>query len=217
MMRPASTLWLADEFYLSAHRDYDGRPRLNAPALSLGLAGALLAELAMHRRIRVDPQSLELTVVSADPPPDATAHAVLDQLLGEPAIRSLATWLRYLGRTADQRVAERLARARIVRQTVSGPVWRKITLYPPMDANDAMFPSVRVTGLAVRGLPIELPDALLVGLAAATGLDRFLLQDVDAAGRQHLRSEVDRLPRPLWCLLVETKAVVGAAVLNRRR
>ncbi len=216
-MRPASSLWLADEFYLSAHRDFDGRPRLNQSALTLGLAGALLAELAMHRRIRVDPQQLELTVVNADPPPDATAHAVLDQLLGEPAIRSISTWLRYLGRSADQRVAERLMRARVVREVVTGPMWRKTTLHPPMDANDAMFPAARVTGLAVRGLPVELPDALLVGLAAATGLDRFLLQDVDAAGRQHLRTEVDRLPRPLWCLLVETKAVVGAAVLNRRR
>jgi Golgi phosphoprotein 3 GPP34 len=217
MMRPTSPLWLADEFYLSAHRDYDGRPRLNSSALTLGLASALLAELAMHRRIRVDPQQLELTVVSNEPPPDATAHAVLDQLLGEPLIKSISTWLRYLSRTADQRVAERLVRSRIVRQVSTGPMWRKSTLHPPMDANDAMFPSVRVTGLAVRGLPIELPDALLVGLAAATGLDRFLLQDVDAVGRQHLRTEVDRLPRSLWCLLVETKAVVGAAVLNRRR
>lgn len=217
MMRPASSLWLADEFYLSAHRDYDGRPRLNASALTLGLAGALLAELAMHRRIRIDPQQLELAVVSAEPPPDATAHAILDQLMGEPAIRSISTWLKYLARSADQRVAERLVRARVVRQVASGPVWRKSMLHPPMDANDALFPAVRVTGLAVRGLPIELPDALLVGLAAATGLDRFLLQDVDVTGRQHLRSEVDRLPRSLWCLLVETKAVVGAAVLNRRR
>jgi hypothetical protein len=171
----------------------------------------------MHRRIRIDPQVLELTVVSNEPPPDSTAHAVLDQLVGEPSIRSISTWLRYLARTADQRVAERLVRSRIVRQVSTGPMWRKSMLHPPMDANDAMFPAVRVTGLAVRGLPIELPDALLVGLAAATGLDRFLLQDVDAVGRQHLRTEVDRLPRPLWCLLVETKAVVGAAVLNRRR
>lgn len=217
MMRPASSLWLADEYYLSAHRDFDGRPRLNAAALSLGLAAALLAELAMHRRIRVDPQALEVTVISADPPPDATAHAILDQLMGEPSIRSISTWLRYLSRTAEERVAERLMRARVVRQVITGPKWRRTTLHPPMDANDAMFPSVRVTGLAVRGLPIELPDALLVGLAAATGLDRFLLQDVDVTGRQHLRTEVDRLPRPLWCLLVETKAVVGAAVLNRRR
>jgi hypothetical protein len=217
MMRPASPLWLADEFYLSAHRDYDGRPRLNASALTLGLAGALLAELAMHRRIKVDPQQLELTVVNPDPPPDATAHAVLDQLMGEPAIKSISTWLQYLCRSSDQRVAERLVRSRIVRQVTAGPAWRKQTLHPPMDANDAMFPSVRVTGMAVRGLPIDLPDALLVGLAAATGLDRFMLQDVDAAGRQHLRTEVDRLPRPLWCLLVETKTAVGVATLNRRR
>ncbi len=63
-MRPASSLWLADEFYLSAHRDYDGRPRLNTSALTLGLAGALLAELAMHRRIRIDPQALQLAVAT---------------------------------------------------------------------------------------------------------------------------------------------------------
>lgn len=217
MMRPASALWLADEFFLSAHRDYDGRPRLSPSALNLGLAAALLAELAMHRRIRIHPQKLELFVVNPEPPPDATAHAVLDQLTSEPSVADLSTWLRFLGRSSHQRVAERLIRARMVREVVAGPPWRRVSRYPPVDANDAMFPAVRLTARALGRQPFEAPDALLVGLAAATGLDRHLLPDVDGPGRQHLRAEVERLPPPLWCLLSETKTAVGAAVLGRRR
>src|SRR6476659_8069755 len=106
-MRPAPSLWLADEFFLSAHRDYDGRPRLSPSALTLGLAAALLAELALHRRIGIAPQKLELSVVNADPPPDAPAHAVLDQLISEPAVADLPSWLRFLGRSSHQWVADR--------------------------------------------------------------------------------------------------------------
>src|SRR5215469_10651769 len=112
-MRPAS-LWLADEFFLVAHRDYDGKPRLNSSALTLGLAGALLIELALHRRIRINPQQLELIVANPDPPPDATAHAVLDFLVAEPEIMSIATWLKFIGQTSTQRVADRLTRAGMV-------------------------------------------------------------------------------------------------------
>jgi hypothetical protein len=210
-------LRLGDEFFLSAHRDYDGRPRLSQSALTLGLAAALLAELAMHGRIRISPRKLELTVVNPEPPPDATAHAVLDQLDAEPSVADLTTWLLFLGRTSHQRVAERLVRARMVREVGGGPPWRRVCLYPPIDPNDALFPAVRVAGLALRRQPFDPPDAVLVGLAAATGLDRHMLQDVDNAGRQHLRAEVEKLPQPLWCLLAETKTAVGSAVLNRRR
>src|ERR1700742_1827793 len=108
-MRPAS-LWLADEFFLIAHRDYDGRPRINSSALTLGLAGALLIELALHRKIRINPQQLELIVASEAPPPDATAHAVMDQLAAEPEIMLISTWLKFLGQTSTQRVADRLVR-----------------------------------------------------------------------------------------------------------
>src|ERR1700743_1642557 len=109
-MRPAS-LWLADEFFLIAHRDYDGRPRLNSSALALGLAGALLVALALHRKLRINPQQLERVVANSDaPPPDATAHAVLDQLAAEPEIRQISTWLQFLAQTAPQRGAERLVR-----------------------------------------------------------------------------------------------------------
>lgn len=214
-MRPAS-LWLADEFFLIAHRDYDGRPRLNSSALTLGLAGALLIELALHRKIRINPQQLELIVANDDPPPDATAHAVLDQLLAEPEIMSIVTWLRFLGQTATQRVADRLVRGGLVRPQTTGPPWRKTVLHPPLDPNEGILPAVRIRGVAMSRQPVELSDALLTGLAAATGLDSFLLQDLDSDGRQFLRDVIAQLPRPLMCLVAETKAAVGAAVLARR-
>ncbi len=216
-MRPAS-LWLADEFFLIAHRDYDGRPRLNSSALALGLAGALLVELALHRKLRINPQQLELVVANSDtPPPDATAHAVLDQLAAEPEIREISTWLQFLAQTAAQRVAERLVRAGLVRPQQSGPPWRRANLYPPLDANEAILPAVHIRSVAQNRQPLQLSEALLTGLAAATGLDGFLLQDLDADGRQFLREVLGRLPAPLICLLAETKAAVGAAVLARKR
>ncbi|HKN99978.1 MAG TPA: GPP34 family phosphoprotein [Pseudonocardiaceae bacterium] len=216
-MRPAS-LWLADEYFLIAHRDYDGRPRLNSSALALGIAGALLIELALHRKIRINPQQLELIVANPDqPPPDATAHAIMDQLIAEPEIMSISTWLQFLGQTGTQRVADRLIRSGVVRPQLTGPPWRRTVLHPPLDANEAILPAVRIRGVASRQEPVELSDALLTGLAAATGLDSFLLQDLDADGRQFLREVIAQLPRPLMCLIAETKAAVGAAVLARRR
>ncbi len=216
-MRPAA-LWLADEFFLVAHRDYDGRPRLNSSAQTLGLAGALLIELALHRKIRINPQQLELVVANSDqPPPDATAHAVMDQLAAEPEIMSISTWLKFLGQTSTQRVADRLVRTGLVRPQLTGPPWRRSVLHPPLDVNEAILPAVRIRAVAERHEPMELSDALLTGLAAATGLDGFLLQDLDAEGRQFLRDVIGQLPRPLHCLVAETKAAVGAAVLARRR
>jgi hypothetical protein len=215
-MRPVS-LWLADEFFLIAHRDYDGRPRLNSSAMTLGLAGALLIELALHRRIRINPQQLELIVANPDPPPDATAHAVLDQLIAEPEIMSVSTWLKFLGQTSTQRVADRLTRTGLVRPQLAGPPWKRSVLHPPLDANEAIVPAVRIQGIAVRRQPLELSDALLTGLSAATGLDSFLLQDLDGESRQFLREVISQLPRPLMCLVAETKAAVGAATLARRR
>ncbi|HVV22132.1 MAG TPA: GPP34 family phosphoprotein [Pseudonocardiaceae bacterium] len=215
-MRPAA-LWLADEFFLIAHRDYDGKPRLNSSALTLGLAGTLLTELALHRRIRINPQTLELIVANPDPPPDATAHAILDQLIAEPEIMSIATWLQFLGQSSAQRVGDRLVRAGFVRPQLVGPPWRRTILYPPLDANEAILPAVRIQGVATQRQPVELADALLIGFAAATGLDGYLFQDLDAESRQFLRDVISQLPRTLMCLVAETKAAVGAAVLARRR
>jgi hypothetical protein len=183
----------------------------------LGLAGALLIELALHRKIKINPQQLELIVANPDPPPDATAHAVLDQLIAEPEIMSIATWMKFLGQSSVQRVADRLVRAGLVRPQWSGPPWHKTVLHPPMDANEAILPAVRIRSVAMSRQPVELSDALLTGVSAATGLDGFLLQDLDADGRQFLRDVIAQLPRPLMCLIAETKAAVGAAVLARRR
>ena len=160
---------------------------------------------------------MELIVANPDPPPDATAHAVLDQLIAEPEIMSIATWMKFLGQSSLQRVADRLVRAGMVRPQPVGPPWHRSVLHPPVDANEAILPAVRIQGVATRRQPVELADALLIGFAAATGLDGFLFQDLDMESRQFLRDVIAQLPRTLMCLVAETKAAVGAAVLARRR
>ncbi len=83
-------------------------------------------------------------------------------------------------------------------------------LHLPMDATTPTVPAVRVTGLAVRGLPIPLPHALLVGLPAATGL---ALDPALGRGGHRQRAPAPgrstRLSSSLRRLVVETKAVVG--------
>jgi hypothetical protein len=129
----------------------------------------------------------------------------------------ISTWLKFLSQTSTQRVSDRLVRTGMVRPQQTGPPWRRSLLHPPLDANEAILPAVRIRAVANSRQPVELSDALLTGLAAATGLDGFLLQDLDADGRQFLREVIQQLPRPLMCLVAETKAAVGAAVLARRR
>ncbi len=68
----------------------------------------------------------------------------------------------------------------MVRPQPVGPPWHRILLHPPLDANEAILPAVRIQGVATRRQPVELADALLIGFAAATGLDGFLFQDLDA-------------------------------------
>jgi hypothetical protein len=142
---------------------------------------------------------------------------VLDQLIAEPDVMSISTWLKFLGQSSVQRVADRLVRAGIVRPQQVGPPWHRTLLHPPVDPNEAILPAVRIQGVASRRQPVELADALLIGFAAATGLDGFLFQDLDMESRQFLRDVISQLPRTLMCLVAETKAGVGAAVLARRR
>jgi hypothetical protein len=105
---------LADDFFLIAHDDRDGRSRLSPKAVELGLAGAMLGELVLEQRIYVE--GPRLRIINRDPPSDALAHTTLATMLGEPQHREVRTWLAYLGQTAVDAVGARLVRTGIVEQ-----------------------------------------------------------------------------------------------------
>lgn len=60
MARLTGTGLIADDLYLLAHDDVTGKPFLQARALGVGLAGGLLAELAIQDAIRVQADRIAL-------------------------------------------------------------------------------------------------------------------------------------------------------------
>ncbi|MFD0636371.1 GPP34 family phosphoprotein [Catenulispora yoronensis] len=76
---------MADDFFLMVHDDLSGRPRLSDRILGLGLAGALLCELAILRAIDVEDGELttstdredgNTTTAGADEPSSLTSELV---------------------------------------------------------------------------------------------------------------------------------------------
>src|SRR5258706_454509 len=63
---------LADDFFLIAHDDRDGKSRLSQRAVEFGLAGAMLGELVLEQRILCE--GPRLRVISREPPSDPLAH-----------------------------------------------------------------------------------------------------------------------------------------------
>jgi Golgi phosphoprotein 3 (GPP34) len=212
---------LADELFLAAHRD-DGKPRLSQQAMRIGLAGALLGEVVLAGNARIDTRRREIAVVKTDPPASALTHAVLDQLVGAPET-AIRDWLNALGQNdasgnnAYSRVADRLISAGVVRAANSAGLWHRSTVYPPNDANEDISAQVRLFGRLSKKKPLDPDDVLLVGLAIATDLDRYLFQDLDSEGHRYLRVLLQTVPPALRCLITETKSAVGNAVLNRHR
>ncbi|MFI6762020.1 GPP34 family phosphoprotein [Micromonospora sp. NPDC050417] len=205
---------LADEFFLIAHDDAKGRPRLHASATGLGLAAGLLGELLLARRIVIGGGTV--TVVDRRPPDDALAHTVLDQLVGEPGHRSIRTWLMFLGNSAVDSVGERLARAGTVRREETRRMLRTTVIYRPVDMNTAAWPVTRLRASLGRAEPLPTEDVLLLALLAATNLLREVLWGTDPGVQQRLHQLIDGLPPPLSELARHTEAAVGAAILAGR-
>lgn len=205
---------LADEFWLLAHDDATGKPRLSSRVLGLGLAGALLGELVAGRNVVV--QQGAVHVVSRTPPPDALAHTVLEQMVAEVRQHPARTWLTYLSRDAAELVAQRLVRAGMVRRDSSRRILKQVIRYLPVDPNRAAWPTARLSTTLRRQSPLSEPDAFLAGLTVATGLDQLILDGAGPGPRDYLTHVVASLPATHHQVIAHTEAAVGDAVLTQR-
>lgn len=203
---------IADEFFLIAHNDSRGRPRLNPTATGLGLAAGLLGELILSGRITV--VQGRVSVLDRRPPGDALAGAVLSQLVGESRHRAVRTWLGFLARTAADAVGERLSRSGVIRRHEKRGLLRTTVSYVATDLNALAWPATRLLALLDRPQPPTAPDALLFGLVSATGLTREVLWNADPRAQHRFGVLLPALPQPLRELVGHTEAAVGAAVLR---
>lgn len=205
---------LADEFWLLAHDDVTGKPRLSGRVLGLGLAGALIGELVDCRNVTV--QQGIVHVISRTPPADALTHTVLDQMDAEVRQHPVRTWLAYLSRTAAEMVGQRLVRAGMLRRDSSRRLLKQVAVYRPLDSNRAAWPTARLSTTLRRQSPLSEPDAFLAGLSVATGLDQVILDGAGPGPRDYLAHVVASLPAAHHQVVAHTEAAVGDAVLTQR-
>lgn len=87
-----------------------GRAYLQPRPLGLGLAGGLLAELALADALSLTGDQITVTA-GRRPPGDELAGRVLGLVAGEREAHPVRDWLAYLARTAVRDIAARLAAA----------------------------------------------------------------------------------------------------------
>jgi hypothetical protein len=209
-----SVLLLADDFFFVAHDSISMKCRLSDRAVRLGLAGAMLGEQVLFRRINL--RGGRMRIVDSTPPRDALAHTVLDHLLAEPGVTSMRDWLRFFARDAYEKVSQRLIREGHVHVREERRFLRVNTVLEPTMTTRAGWPESRLASRLSKGAALDPPDIVLAGLVAATGLDAYVLADAPPQARPYLRRLVGSLPPSLREVVAQTAAAVGDSVLNAR-
>lgn len=212
MAKLSGTGRLADDLYLLAHNDVSGKPLLQQRALGIGLAGGLLADLALAGAIEVIHGAV--VVVGRAPADDGLAQSVCQSLADEPDRHPVRTWLQFLAHTSATDVAGRLEQAgyliRAGRGGRRGPRW------VPVDADCAFAPLVRVRAAMDATRPLTIHGAALAGLATACGLSFRLARAAPLGHPRSLDELREHLPPSLQDLIAQTQVAVDSALLSHR-
>lgn len=203
---------LADELFLVFLDDRSGGFRAKPRTVELALAGALLGELLLDRRIAIT-QGRVRVIASGPPPPDRLTRILLGQLLAEVDLEDVRPWIAYLSQTAVRQVAVRLRTAGLVDHTHS---WRSGDLYPARDQNRRFLGTVRLRHTFSATGFTDWQSVLLAGLLdASSALNLVLWTPGELAAGHQLLAKVfnDADAIPCQELVAHVQAAVGAAVL----
>ncbi|GAA2632484.1 GPP34 family phosphoprotein [Actinomadura fulvescens] len=198
---------LADEFLLLALRDNDGRLPFRSAALQAGLAGALLADLALTGRITVGGDLV--TVCDATPPDDPDLAAALGRIAGEAKPRKPEWWVSRL--IDDDLAARRLARL-TERGTVDATTYRVFGVIPGRrySGRDAeLEPEIRARlAAALDTGRADERTAVLLALAHASGL----IARLSGISGRDLRERVEHVTAHHWAGKAVDRVAGGAAL-----
>jgi Golgi phosphoprotein 3 (GPP34) len=206
---------LADEFFLIGHDDYSGKPRINADTLDTGLAGAVLAELVMTRR--VDVAEGRLMVRDRQTYGEPVTDAALAELIKQAVAHPVRAWVEFLRADVRMMVGRRLLAAGLVEQVSSRGLLRSTTRFVARDPMAAASPRVRVRYVMDHEELLDEHTATLAALMLACGLEQVLATGGDRQVRVALKTMADRLPADLRSLASGVDAAVAAIALTIRR
>lgn len=210
MARLSGTGRLADDLYLLAHNDVNGKPHLQSRALGIGLAGGLLAELMLAGKIGI--RQGAVIVVDSTSAEDGLARSVQQLIEQEPEQHPVRVWLQFVGGTAAADVASRLEQAGYLTRVRGrrGPRWI------PVDADCAFAPLVRVRAALDAIRPASIHGAALTGLASACGLSFRLARATPPGPSRSIEEVLDHLDPGMRELIAQTQVAVDTALLSHR-
>jgi hypothetical protein len=190
-----------------------GRLRIAERTAALGLAGALLAELACTERIALYGDTV--SVVDLSVPSDVAAHMILSEIAGEAQEHPVSTWVHYLADTAYGRVARRMVHRGRVREQVRRRWLRRTTTFVPVSLNEAAWPAARLMTDYAKGR-LHTLDCVLTGLVCAVGLQHHVFFDLTEHDIAAVPNVLEAAPSPLPALVRLVHATVGQAVMTAR-
>jgi hypothetical protein len=208
---------LADDFLLVAwDTTGSGKPRMHLQGIALGLAGALIAELVLARRVAV--RGVRLGVADPRQVEDPVADKVLTEISNSPHHTDVRTWLAYLAQRSLADVSERLVTTGLLQRETSKLLKRKQPRYFSTDFSRAMWPATRLRLALVKRRPLDLHDMALATLVDACDLTGTVLDDPAdrRTARAYLTTLLAAMPQPLSDLSRQVSAAVGDAVLTYR-
>jgi len=173
-------------FILSIDDDRNAISASVKSILCFGLAGALLAELALANKIQLEGGRLAL--VDATPTGDALLDGILAMITAEKKPHKLSRWVDILGRKHTvKQVAESLAGRNVIRIEKKHILWIiPYEVYPQVDASAKYWVKQQLRGIVLAGNQAEAPDIALLSLLKACRLLRlvFTRDERKSAGKK---------------------------------
>jgi len=210
-------LSIADDLFLISLDERTGRTRLHQRALSVGVAGGLVAELVLHGLIRWDGTRFAVTRTGAAPPRQHH-EAMLAQIAAEPQ-HELTVWLAFFAQTAADTVADSLVERGFLTAQTSRVLVRTRTSWQATDTSALAWRSLRLANLIAKRDVRNWQDGVLVALVAATGLSDHVLWHGSPADATSLREIVAGVAEDPFFhqLTAQVSAQIAAGVITQRK
>ena len=211
--------WLAADFFLIAHDEFSGKPRISALLLACGLAGAQLAELVTDGRIIVESGRLLATDAGGDDNDEVGAYMV-ETIQQQSSTHSVRVWVETFAEMLPELIARQLVGEGVVRREEGGRqlMRRRPDRYPATDLLAAARPRLRLEHMLRTPQEFDLSGAVLAVLVGALGIESILDPELDRATARELIGRLrTRLPADLRDLIEGTEATAAAISLGTRR
>jgi len=198
-----TVLSLPDELLLLAYDDAAGKPLIATVTLDLGLAGALLAELALAGRVTVE--NKKLVVLDPSPVDDPITEAALDRLRAATKPRRPQDWLGPLAKGVRAKILDRLVETGVVEREESRMLGLfRVVRYPALNPAPETAAHGRLDAAVRHGDISGRHTAALASLVRAVDLGSKLFPDLPA---NDVKARLDEIAAGEWAGKVVKEAM----------